>query len=375
MNWIDALSWVSASLLAMSLVVLAWNAAAAPRLRPGAVPRATPRLSVLVPCRNEEANLPRMLEAWSRVDYPDWELLVLDDRSDDTTRQILTQWSARLPRLRLLDGTALPEGWLGKNWACHRLAQEATGELLLFADADVAPAPGALLASVAALEAEDADALSGFGRQITRNWATRALVPLVMELPLAGFLPMRLAVRRPEPSLSAAVGQWFLFRRGAYAACGGHASVRATVVEDVALGIAVKRCGLRLVPAFADHVLEVEMYRDFPETWQGFSKNLSQAAGGGLTGFVIVQIPAALCFLAPWLLALSGRFPSLLALSLLAALRIGASLLWKRPLSSLLLHPLGSLLLLAIGIRSAFVPLWPVQWKGRIPCARTKKPS
>lgn len=371
MIWIDAISWVSASLLGASLLVIAWNALAAPRLRRTDAPRHSPRVSVLIPCRDEEANLPRILEGWSRVQYVDWELVVLDDRSEDSSRSILEEWKERIPQLRIVEGASLPAGWLGKNWACHQLSQEARSDLLLFADADVAPAPEALAATVAMLEREDAGAVSGFGRQTTRHWATEALVPLIMELPLAGFLPMRLAVDRPEPPLSAAVGQWFLFRREAYEACGGHASVRATVVEDVALGAAVKRSGWKLVPALAHDVLEIEMYRGFREAWNGFAKNLSQAAGGGVTGFVIVQAPASLCFLAPWVLATSGRFPSLLALSFLVALRIAASLLWKRPLRSALWHPIGSLLLLAIGIRSALVPLWPVLWKGRVPCART----
>jgi chlorobactene glucosyltransferase len=375
MIWIDAVSWLSAVLLASSLLILAWNAVAAPRLRRADAPRRAPKVSVLVPCRNEEANLPRVLESWSRVQYPDWELVVLDDRSEDASRAILEDWKARIPRLRVVDGSPPPAGWLGKNWACHNLSLEARGDLLLFADADVAPAPEAVASTVAALERENADAVSGFGRQTTRHWATEALVPLVMELPLAGFLPMRLAVQRPEPALSAAVGQWFLFRRETYGACGGHASVRATVVEDVALGGAIKRSGGRLVPAFADEVLDVEMYRDFRETWNGFAKNLSQAAGGGVTGFVIVQLPAALCFLVPWVLAPSGRFPSLLAFALLVALRIGASVLWKRPLRGVLWHPVGSLLLLAIGIRSALVPFRPVLWKGRVPCARTAPQS
>ena len=91
MTWIDAVSWLSAFLSASSLLVLSWNAVAAPRLRRTDAPRTFPKVSVLVPCRDEEANLPRVLESWSRVQYPDWELVVLDDRSEDSTREILEE--------------------------------------------------------------------------------------------------------------------------------------------------------------------------------------------------------------------------------------------------------------------------------------------
>lgn len=375
MTIFDVLSGISAALLGSSLVVLASNAATAPRLRRSDRPRRTPRVSVLIPARDEESNLPEVLEAWSKVDYPDWELVVLDDRSTDSTPAILAGHARRDARLKILRGSELPAGWLGKNWACHQLAQAATGELLLFADADVRPAPEALLASVAGLERESGDALSGFGRQLTPSWSTRAVVPLVMEVPLSGFLPLRLATRLRSPSLSAAVGQWFLFRAHAYRAVGGHEAVRDLVVEDIALGRRLKRSGFRLVPAIARDLLEVSMYTGFADTWKGFSKNISRAGKSPAAGFLSVQIPATLCFLSPWILAPTGHFPALLSLAFLVALRTGSALFWKRPPSQLVWHPVGSILILAIGIRSLLTPVWPMAWKGRIPCKTVAQPS
>lgn len=375
MNAIDVLSALSVALLAMSLVVLAVNARTAPRLVASDRPSRYPRVSVLIPARDEAVNLPGVLAAWERVDYPDWELVVLDDHSTDETPRLLEAATATNPHLRVLRGRDLPGGWLGKNWACQQLSEAATGELLLFADADVTPSPQALAASVALLEREQADALSGFGHQDTSHWSSRAVVPLVMEIPLAGFLPMRLAVSRPEPSLAAAVGQWFLFRSDAYQRIGGHAAVRGHVVEDVSLATLVKRSGMRLVPALAHDVLRVAMYRDFAELWRGFSKNISNAGGGGLGGFAVVQVPATFAFLLPWLLAPSGQFLSLAALALLVALRLGAAALWRRSPGSVFWHPVGSVLILAIGIRSALSPIWPVAWKGRLPCRTLATPS
>ena len=374
MTVVQILSAISSAGLATTLVILARNAFAAPRLRAGEAPSRFPRLSVLIPARDEEANLPATLEAWARVEYPDWELVVLDDRSTDSTPEILRRAAFSNPHLRILDGTPPPDGWGGKNWACQKLSESATGELLLFADADVRPAAGALLASVALLERENGDALTGFGSQISSDWSARAVVPLVMEVPVAGFLSLREALDRPEPILSAAVGQWLLFTRKTYEAIGGHRSVASRVVEDIALGMAVKKDGRKLVPALARDLLEVEMYRGPGEVWNGFAKNLSTLGGGGLPGFLLVQGPGAFLYLLPWILPFFGP-AGWIPLILLVALRLGVAALWRTNPVRILWHPVGSLLILAIGVRSALIPLWPVAWKGRIPCKSNATPS
>jgi len=140
------------------------------------------------------------------------------------------------------------------------------------------------------------------------------------------------------------------------------------VAEDLALGARLKQAGLRLVPALGMDLLSVRMYRDLPELWRGFSKNLSRSAGSGTPGFALAQFPLALCHLLPWILALSGRPLALVALVLSLALRLAAARLWRRPLADILLQPVGTTLVLAIGIRSALTPFWPVAWKGRTPC-------
>lgn len=374
MTIVQILSTISSAGLATTLVVVVRNAFAAPRLRAGEVPVRSPRLSVLIPARDEEANLPAALDAWSRVDYPDWELVVLDDRSGDSTPDILRLAAAGIPRLRIVEGTPPPEGWGGKNWACHNLSENATGELFLFADADVRPAPGALLASVALLERENGDALTGFGHQVSSDWSAKAVVPLVMEIPVVAFLSLREALDRPEPILSAAVGQWLLFTRGTYQAVGGHRSVASRVVEDIALGMAVKKSGRKLVPALARDLLEVEMYRGFPQVWNGFAKNLSTLGGGGLGGFLLVQVPGAFLYLLPWILPFFGPL-GWIPLALLVAQRLGVSAIWRTNPVRILWHPVGSILILAIGVRSALIPLWPVAWKGRIPCRNNATPS
>jgi chlorobactene glucosyltransferase len=308
------------------------------------------------------------------VAYPDWELVVLDDRSGDATPRILRDAAISNPRLRVVEGTLPPDGWGGKNWACHKLSDIATGGLLLFADADVRPAPGALLASVALLERENGDALTGFGRQISSDWSSRAVVPLVMEIPVVAFLSLREALERPEPVFSAAVGQWLLFRRETYEAIGGHRSVASRVVEDIILGAAVKRSGRRLVPALARDFLEVEMYRGLEEVWNGFAKNISTLGGGGLSGFLLVQGPGIFLYILPWILPFFG--PSgWIPLALLVALRLGSGAIWRTNPVRILLHPAGSLLFLAIGVRSALIPIRPVAWKGRIPCKSNATPS
>ena len=112
--------------------------------------RERPSVSVLVPARNEARNIEACLDSLLLQDYPDYELIVLDDHSTDSTPEILGRLAAHNPRLRLLSGAALPAGWLGKHWACHQLYQASTGDLLLFTDADTRHEPDMLRASVSA---------------------------------------------------------------------------------------------------------------------------------------------------------------------------------------------------------------------------------
>jgi len=173
----------------------------------------TPRVSVLVPLRNEARNTRPCIRSLLSQGYGDFEVLALDDESQDCTASELARLRAEESNLQVLQGKPLPDGWLGKHWACHQLAEAASGDLLLFVDADTRHAPTALRDAVSALEAEGADLLAVMPRQEVVSWAERLVVP-VMTWSFLSFLPVALAQSVRWPSLSTTVGQFMLFRSG-----------------------------------------------------------------------------------------------------------------------------------------------------------------
>ncbi|MFZ0532564.1 MAG: glycosyltransferase, partial [Anaerolineales bacterium] len=174
-----------------------------------------PSVSILVPARDEEKSISKCIHSLLRQDYPNYEVIVLDDQSSDDTVTILKRIEIDYPRLKVLSGSPPPEGFTGKNWACAQLAQNAQGDLLLFTDADTEFQPQALRKIVKAMVGEEADLLTGYPRQELGSWGERLLVPFFLWAVLC-FTPLWLAYRLKIPTLSTAVGQMMFFRREAY---------------------------------------------------------------------------------------------------------------------------------------------------------------
>lgn len=357
----------SALLLAAMLMVAVANLVVAPRVERAGEPREAPFVSLLVPARNEAANLRAHLPAFLAQDWPRLEIVVLDDGSEDETAAVVKGFAAdHADRLRLVRGAPLPAGWMGKNWACRQLAEHARGDVLLFCDADVAPGPRAVRRTVALLERWKADAATAVLRHRFGGWAERAVVPLVAQLPVAATLPLALVPRTRAPSLSMANGQWIAFTRAAYDGTGGHAAVRADVLEDVALGRAVKRAGFRLVSAISTDEVTVRMYRGLGEVRAGFGKNLYALLGGSPVPFAISLAVLLLTSVYPWTAVFRWTPTILAALAMLIALRIIAALTFRHGAATVLLHPVGALLTAWIAIESARAHRrGDARWKGR----------
>lgn len=361
------LDLLATALLAAMLVVALTNLATAPRLERAGEPASYPAVSVLVPARDEAENLRRMLPLLLALDYPRLEIVLLDDRSRDGTGDVARSLagSGRAP-LRVMEGTEPPPGWVGKNWACHQLAAAATGDVLVFCDADVEAAPAAVRRSVAALQAHGAGAMTAIPRQRFDGWMQAAVVPVVAQLPVLAMLPIRLIPVVRSPSLSMANGQWLAFTRGAYAACGGHEAVRGEVLEDVALGRRIKASGQRLVVCVASSLLAVRMYDSAAGMREGFRKNLYPLLGGRRLPFALALAMLAIAWLYPLAGAFRGSAAAGVPLALLAALRIAGALLFRHGWGTVLLHPLGALAAAALAVES-----WvghergSVRWKGR----------
>ncbi len=266
-------------------------------VRPSGEEVRPPRTSLLVPARDEADRLPHTLPGLVAQDVA--EILVLDDGSRDGTADLVRAAARRDPRVRLLVGAPPPPGWVGKTWACHQLAEAATGELLVFCDADVLLRPGAVAAAWAELVRQDCDLLSVFPRQQTGTLGERMLVPLIDESLLA-FLPHRL-LRAPVPAAATANGQFLAFRRDAYHLVGGHAAVADRLVEDVALARAVRRRGLRLGLALGGDLVGARMYRGYREAVAGFGKSMREAHGGRTSVLVASAIFHLAAYTLPWL--------------------------------------------------------------------------
>lgn len=334
-----------------------------------------PSVSVLVPARNEEANIEACVRSLLAQHYPNFQVFVLDDHSNDETWSILEKLASEDSRLRILKGKAIPEGWLGKHWACHQLAQATNSELLLFTDADTRHDPFTLRAGVSALFAEEADLLTVLPQEKVVTWAERLIVP-VIPWSIFSFVPLWLAYRWRLPILSATIGQFMLFRRSAYEEIGGYEAVRQHLVDDLALGRRIKAHGRRWRLVDGGQYIQCRMYQNFEQVYQGLSKNLFATFEYKIPQFVFVWSWLGFVFWVPLLiliLALMGiPFPPY-SLGLTTIAIIMALLLWgithrrfRFPQYLTLFYPITILLATLIATRSMVLTLTgKAVWKGR----------
>jgi chlorobactene glucosyltransferase len=352
-------------------------------LRPAATPVSHGSVSILVPARDEERSIGQCVSSLVAQDYPDFEVLVLDDSSTDRTGPIVRDAIAANPRHRLLTGAPLPDGWTGKNWACHQLSQAATGDWLLFTDADTIHSPGALSAAVSMAAETRADLFSAWPRLITVSLGEKMIIP-VLHIIALGWFPLagvRLLQKYPRlatwlrPSVlrswGGANGQFVLFRRAAYDRIGGHFAVRDHIVEDVALGREVARRipeGMRLVNCDGSRLIDCRMYRSLREVCDGFTKNARAAFEDNLATWYFVGAMQFTAFFLPFiLLAFPSQFRiALLEVALIYLLRVILVLRMRTSWIGCLFHPAGQFMAMAIAIRSWISTAGSgVQWKGR----------
>jgi len=313
-------------------------------------------VSLLVPARNEAAVLPTTLPTWLAQGAE--ELIVLDDGSTDATPRIL----AAAAGVRVLTGSPLPPGWSGKNWACQQLAAAATGDVLVFTDADVAWRPGALERVIDELEATSAGLLSAWPRQRCETLGERLIVPLV-DLLLLANLPHPLVRALPFASLAGANGQLMAWRRDAYERVGGHAALPAEVLEDVRLAQRAKGLRIPLTLCLGGPWVETRMYRGWRQVVEGFGKNVLAAVGGSPAALLAVWLLNLAAYTLPWIVGWADPRWWLLGAGGLA-LRGLANAKSGRPAWEALLQPLGPLAFTAVVAR-ALSRRGGYVWKGR----------
>ena len=290
---------ISIALAGMALILLS-NWWAFPRLNDSTASVGGVKASLLIPARNEAGAIGATIEGLLRQTYTDFEMLILDDHSDDGTAYAAKAAAEGDPRLTVLEGRAIPPGWLAKSWACQQLATQARGEVLIFSDADVRWSSNALAALLVEFERSGADMLAVMPTQSTVSWAERLCVPL-MALAIHAYLPVVAVHRTPYRLLAAANGQCIAFKRAAYERLGGHTVVRDNIVEDVGLARRVKGMGLRLRMVEAAGLISCRMYCDWRSVREGYAKNIL-AGFGGAAGLLAGTVFHWLIFLVPWAL-------------------------------------------------------------------------
>jgi chlorobactene glucosyltransferase len=236
-----------------------------------------PRVSVVIPARDEAAAIERTVRSHLAQDYPDLQVVVVDDLSTDGTAKILKTLSRGDSRLTVVAGREPPEGWLGKPNALLSGARAADGELLLFADADVRYDPRTLREAVAVMEEQALDLLAFFPRLETRGFWESVLMPY---LGVAVFLGLGFLARVRHCPIAMGAGAGNLVRRRVYDSIGGHAALSDSVVDDVRLAVTVKRAGFRIAAFRAEDRIAVRMYQGFRGVWNGFTKNVAWVYSG-----------------------------------------------------------------------------------------------
>ncbi len=370
--------WCSAGGLFLLAGVALFNVLTAPRLKAGlkglAAPRSDlssdlPMVSVLIPARNEAHQITKCLRSILSSTYPKFEIIVADDQSTDATPMILGDLVAKYaPRLKAVTlAEAPPDGWTGKARTCQELAHHASGDLLIFCDADVEVGPDAVTATVGWLYHKGMDAVTALPSQLGGTPAVRAVVSTITQFLILVTLPLYLVPRTRSASLATGNGQWFAWRRSMYDQVGGHGAVKSSRIEDVALARAVKQAGGRLVSVLAPELITVQMYPDWPAARQGFQKNLFCLVGESVSGVLAVCLFVLMCCAAPiaaWLYG--GPAMAIVILSILGFLGLAQKAAFRTDFGSIVLLPLGVFLTLALLCESAYrTRRGDLRWKDR----------
>lgn len=328
-------------------------------------------VSVLIPARNEAANLPDCLSTVLAQGQTIAEVLIYNDHSTDGTATIIHDYAQRDARVKPVPVQALEPGWCGKTFACAQLAQHATSEWLLFLDADVRLARGAIARMVEEARNRNLTFLSCWPGLVMQSFAEKALMPL-LNFAVFTLYPGPLALSRSDAALGLAHGACMLFQRAAYEKFGGHAEVRDQIFEDTRLAQLWRASGRRGLALDGQELVRVRMYSSGREIWRGFEKNFFPAFRHQFTFWSFMTLHAVV-FLLPFLLlplAVSGMIAAgdvLATAGLILLMRLLLAWRFQQPFWSVLLHPLAEVVLLLIGLAS----WWRchsgqgVTWKGR----------
>lgn len=346
-----------------------------------------PDVGICIPARNEEASIERCVRSAVNQKYPDFQVYVLDDDSTDNTSAILAKLENQFPvKLTVLTGRPKPDGWLGKPWACHQLAEASHEDILLFIDADTWLEPSAVARAIRTMGQDVLDLITLWPSQKLESFWEKNVIPLIY-MALLTLLPVRYVRRPPKwippflrktfaPLFAAACGQFMAFKRRSYEQAGGHQSVKDMIVEDVALARNIKYAGYSMNMYHGRDVVSCRMYRSHRELWQGLRKNFMAGFGYNLPLFFVMGLLHLIAYLMPLLalpvLVIWDSSMILLGLCTAASLlvftqRFIINRWFDWSIFYVLLHPLGIgwFQVLGIQVLKDYLTRESPYWKGR----------
>ena len=233
-------------------------------------PHHNPRVSVILPARNEENFIQKCLDSLTAQDYPNYEIITIDDSSEDSTGSIIAQYAKKNSKVIHVSAGPKPEGWMGKNWACMEGYKKVTGELLLFTDADTKFEKNVISLAVSHLESFSLDALTAIPKMVCLDFWTRISLPVLSTFLHTRFSAMR--VNDPTKNTGYFFGSFFIIRKKTYDTVGTHEGVKHEIIEDGALGKKVKESGHKMKMVRADHLIDAVWARDWSTLWNGLKR-------------------------------------------------------------------------------------------------------
>jgi len=332
-----------------------------------------PLISVLIPARNEEGNIKKCVSSLLRQNYPNLEIIVLDDNSSDQTYKIVKELSQGPKKLKIVKGKNLPPGWNGKNWACHQLSQLAKGKWFLFTDADTTHKPHSVSTTIAAAQKNNSVFITCIPGLITKTWSEKLYLPII-HFAFLVLVPFKLINYAKDSRLSFGIGPFMLIERDFFFVCGGYEVLKKEIVDDMALAKIVKENRGKITILDGTKFMNVRFYTNFIELWKGFSKNHYEAIGSAPHILAGVFLVGYFLFIYPYL-SLWGALEShqsftlpLLQVITISIMKIVLALRFNTSIFYSLLHPFTVILAFLIILNSFRLSLFKkkIEWKERL---------
>ena len=331
-------------------------------IRPRAQRSQNLSFSLLVPCRNEAENVTELVASLSALDHPNFEVIFIDDNSTDSTGDLLQQAISGRASLKVVSAAQLPDGWMGKPWALSQGLSHATRDFIVTIDADVRLTPHALSAMDALLQRTGSDFLSPYPCQEAVTLSERLIQPL-LQWTWMTTVPLRLAMQSSRTSLAVANGQFLLVRKSALISCGGFATIKSSVLDDIDLARVLIHGGFHGGVCDGSAIASTRMYSSFREIRSGYGKSMSTGFGG-IFGSLALALVMAISGILPFIGSIAGSLIATASLLMVIASRLVSAISSRSLLIDALLHPISALLFIYLLIYSNLFHS-RITWKGR----------